>query len=152
MRNLERRSGRSLLPERLTFAFPECLMRIRTWRKSVAAVFLVLGTAGLGACAPGAAGAGGGNTTVRVENNLIPPTSLTVSAVPSGGTRRVLGSVSPNATATLRFNAVRAADQYRLVAQAASGAEIVSNPVTFSPGATVQWDLRSNVAKVVTPD
>ena len=88
---------------------------------------------------------------LRVENNLIPPTSLSVYAVPEVGSRSLVGAVEPGATATLRFNPMAGTGQFRFVAETTAGNEIASNPVTISPGATVRWDVSANIATVVEP-
>jgi hypothetical protein len=113
-------------------------------------VFLVLG---LGGCAGVGAGAGdgaasGGGTMLVVENNLAMPSSLTVYAVPEIGTRTLVGTVTSSANATLRFDPIGAGGQYRFVAQTTRGNELISNPVTFSPGATIRWNLAANRASV----
>lgn len=105
-----------------------------------------------GGCATGGAAAGGdANTTLIVKNDLIPPTSLTIYAFPEFGGRVRVGTVNPGATATLPFRASAATGEYRFVGQTTAGNEIASTPVTFSPGATLRWDLTSNIATVVDP-
>lgn len=116
------------------------------------ALLTIFALLGLGSCAAaGTAGGGEGDTVVVVENNLIPATSLSVYAVPDAGVRRLVGIVNPSATATLRFNPTATAGQYRLLAETTAGAELVSNPITFSPGATIEWDVSANIARVVNP-
>ncbi|MBW3553979.1 MAG: hypothetical protein KY466_10735 [Gemmatimonadetes bacterium] len=88
-----------------------------------------------------------GNTVVVVRNDLVPSESLSIYALSDVGSRRLVGFVDPRETATLRFNAV-ATGRYRFVAEATSGAEIVSNPITFTPGATIHWDVHANIATV----
>jgi heme/copper-type cytochrome/quinol oxidase subunit 2 len=125
-------------------------MNTRLWLRSVCGLLLLLAVTGLGACASGGMGAGGaGNTVLRVENNLIPATSLSIYAVPEVGTRTLVGVVDPSSTATLRFNASAAGGQYRFVAETTAGNEIASNPITVSSGATIRWDLTANIATVV---
>ena len=102
----------------------------------------------VGGCASTGGPAVGGGTFVEVENNLLPPTAVSVSAVPEMGTPRVIGSVSPSQTEALSFNAPAATAQYQFVAETTSGREIVSNPLTVPQGSTVVWDLSSNVATI----
>lgn len=125
----------------------------RNWMRSVGSIVVFLLTvAGIAACATGGTGAAGeGSTLLRVENDLIPSTSLTVYAIPEVGARTRVGVVNPGATATLRFNPLAAGGQYRFVAETTAGGEIVSNPVIFSPGATIEWSLNSNIAVVSDP-
>jgi hypothetical protein len=102
----------------------------------------------LGACASGGGMSGGGQGSValEVENNLIPPTSLSVYALPEIGSRQLVGIVQPGRTRVLRFDPVGASGQYRFMAETTEGREIVSNPLTISSGATVSWDVNSNLA------
>lgn len=103
----------------------------------------------LGACATGGAGTGEeGSTAVQVQNNLIPPTSLTIYVVPDIGSRRLIGTVQPGATRVLRWDPTTASGQFQFAAQTTAGREIVSNPVSLSRGATVRWDLTANLAVV----
>ena len=102
-------------------------------------------------CATAAAGGEGGAeaVTVVVENNLIPPTSLTVYAVEENGGRRLIGTVNPSGTATLSFEPTFAAARYYFAAETTSGADIVSNPLTLANVERVQWDVQANIATVV---
>jgi multidrug efflux pump subunit AcrA (membrane-fusion protein) len=101
----------------------------------------------LGACASGAPGTGE-RVNVQVDNDLIPPTVVTVYAVqaPATGARRLVGTVEPSTDRTLSFDAGFAAGQYVFVARTTAGREIVSNPVSLSPDVTVVWSLTSNIA------
>jgi hypothetical protein len=101
----------------------------------------------LAACASGAPGTGE-RVTVQVDNDLIPPTVVTVYAVqtPATGARRLVGTVEPSTNRTLSFDAGFAAGQYVFVARTTAGREIVSNPVSLSPDLTVVWTLTSNIA------
>ncbi len=94
-------------------------------------------------------GAEAPDTTLVVENSLIPSVSLTVYAMPASrpGSRSLVGSVNPGATTTLRFNPIDGG-QYQFIAEIPLGNDIVSNPVSFSPGETIRWDLRSNILTV----
>jgi hypothetical protein len=116
-------------------------------RRFAALLALLLSTALASACATatqGEASAEGG-AQIRVQNNLIPPTSLTVYAVGETGTRRLLGSVNPNSTQTLRFE-TSAGGQYRILARTTAGREILSNPVTVRSGEGIRWDVQANIA------
>lgn len=117
-------------------------------RRAGACLLLLLATA-LGACASGGMGAGGGGSTaIEVRNNLIPPTSLSVYLVPDIGSRQLIGVVQPGATRTLRFDPVGGSGQYRFRAETTEGREILSNPLSFSTGVTVTWDVNANLATV----
>lgn len=106
----------------------------------------------LGACASGGGMDAGGDeneATLQVENNLLPPTSLSVYLVSDVGTRRMIGSVSPSQTRNLSINLVQYEGEYRLVAETTSGNDIASR--TFYIGGnigTISWDLNSNLVTV----
>lgn len=112
----------------------------------VKALVLMLLVAATAACASTADG-GERSTVVVVENDLVPSYALTIYAIPDAGSRRLVGHVDPRETATLRFNPF-GTGQYRFVAETTAGDEIVSNPITFSPGATLRWDLNANIVTV----
>lgn len=121
----------------------------RLMRRATATLAVLLGVV-LAACATGGGmGAGGeGSTALEVRNNLIPPTSLSVYAVPDVGSRQLIGVVQPGSTRTLRFDPVGAGGQFRFMAETTEGRDIVSNPLTFSSGATITWDVNANLATV----
>lgn len=125
----------------------------RPLRRFLSLLVLPLALA-LGACASaggGAMGAGAeGAVTVEVQNNLIPPTSLSVYAVSDTGTRRLVGVVQPSATRTLTFDPVAVSGQYYFVAEGTSGDEIRSNPITLGRGDTVRWNLSANLVTTVS--
>ena len=106
----------------------------------VAAAFALSG------CASTGGGAGGaGSVGVEVNNDLQPPTAITVHAQQTdGGARRLVGNVSPGSMRRLSFNP-SAGGQYVLIARTTGGREIVSNPITLSAGDSVRWNLSSNL-------
>lgn len=118
--------------------------RFRSALGLAAGLMLAAAVAG---CATTGAGAEG-ETVLIVENNLLPPTSLTVRAIPDSGTRLLVGLVDPGETARLRFRAGMSG-QYRFVAEAGGGQSVVSNPISVVRGDTLRWDIRSNI---VTPE
>jgi hypothetical protein len=104
----------------------------------------------LAACAvPGGPRTGSGDmATLIVENDLVPSVSLTIYAVSMvGGGRTRVGSVNPASTATLRFRPP-GGGQHRFIADVTLGGEIVSNIVSFLPGETIEWNVRTNIASV----
>ena len=99
-----------------------------------------------GAPAPsGAPEQGGEEVTVVVANNLTIPAAITVYMTPAaGGSRRPIGSVSPNATSTLRYRAGTITGSYRLVADIPNGRPVTSTPFPLTGGERVFWSLRNN--------
>lgn len=89
-----------------------------------------------------------GQYGVQVENDLIPPTSLTVWLVPETGARVLLGTVQPSETTTFTLEqAPAAAVEYRLLARTTDGTEVTSNPFTMSEPHTVTWNTQSNLIR-----
>lgn len=126
-------------------------MKNPAWLRSLLALVLVLAA---GACAgtrgqPNGTGNAPGGITVQVENNTTPSSDITVYMLSSGGGRQLLGSVRPNDTATLRYRGIPAGGQYRLVARPTGGREIASNTFLLNEGATIRWNLQSNIAVAI---
>ena len=78
--------------------------------KSTQSLFLMLVIAGLAACAsPGGNATGGAEPSgdgisIRVANDIMPPTAIIVWAVPETGSRRRLGSVPPNGRRSFSYS------------------------------------------------
>ena len=83
---------------------------------------------------------------IVVENNLMPSTAVTVYAVATQGSRRLLGTVPPGTTRRLRFQASTLLERYRFVASLGLNRDIASNPLPLSGGETVRWQLNTNSA------
>jgi hypothetical protein len=116
-----------------------------TW-KALALVAL-FGTA---ACATGSreeAADGGGPIEVTIENDLQPPTSVTVWVGEQIGTRRTLGDVGPMDTRTFTLDPGTASGTYRFMARTTQGVELVSDPITVYAGESVRWDLTGNILR-----
>lgn len=86
---------------------------------------------------------------VRVQNNLIPPTSMTVYAVPRIGVRQMLGVLQASETRAFTFEPA-AVGQYRLVGQVSAGSQMLSPDFNFAGTRGVTWDMNSNVVHPIT--
>jgi len=84
--------------------------------------------------------------SIIVENNLLPSTAVTVHAIGTQGSRRLLGTVPPGTTRRLRFGAGTILERYRFVASVGMSREITSNPLPLDGGETVRWHLNTNSA------
>ncbi|MBD0319344.1 MAG: hypothetical protein ICV87_03360 [Gemmatimonadetes bacterium] len=118
--------------------------------RSLLALVLVLA----GACAgtrgqPNGTGNDPGGVSVQVENTGTLSSDITVYLVSSGGGRQLLGTVRPNRTETLRYRGIPAGGQYRLLARPTGGREIASNSFLLNQGATIRWNLQSNIAVAI---
>ena len=81
---------------------------------------------------------------IRVRNNLVPPTSLSISLLPSVGSRSFVGLVSPSQTKTLEYDLTAPAGTYRLLAEATDGSAMASRPFVIPSDNGVEWNLSMN--------
>lgn len=128
------------------------LRRTLNWTVLTPALALLVAAGG---CAPTTAGAGGGaapgsEIRVEVENNLIPPTSLSIYATTDTGVRRLVGVAQPSRTVMLGFDPAGSSGRFIFEAVTTSGNSIRSTPITLSAGETVRWDLNANLVNVAS--
>jgi len=101
---------------------------------------------------PACATAGGGageerdreSVEIRVTNDLVTPTTVSVLVVSEDGTERVLGQVAPDSSATFEFRPFLSSIQHRLVAESTRGRSLVSEAFTPARLAGVSWRLETN--------
>lgn len=98
---------------------------------------------GCASAAPGSAEM----VSVRVNNDLIPPTAITVHAnqTSGAGVRRRVGDVEPGATRTLTFAPGSFGGEFVFTARTTAGQEIVSNPIVITPPESLEWRLSANI-------
>jgi hypothetical protein len=118
--------------------------------------FFALASLVITACASG--GGGGetqtqapaqptGNTiSIRVTNDIVPPTSITVWMVPEQGSRRRLGTLEPNGQGTYTFSPGIRSMEHRLTAEKTGGGSASTNPFTLEGVTGVRWAASSTVA------
>lgn len=112
-------------------------------RMAVALVLVAVTTACAGKMARSDAVREG--VSIRVNNNVIPPTSLTVYAVSETGSRQILGSVSPSGAKTFSYDPVAlSSSRFRLLARTTTGAELVSQPFTLTGTTGLEWEVNTN--------
>ncbi|HEX8242884.1 MAG TPA: hypothetical protein VF541_05300 [Longimicrobium sp.] len=116
--------------------------------RSISIALLLLALPVLGACSLLRHNGPGETVTLEINNNLAIPAALTVYAYSDVGSRQLIGSVSPDRQAVLRFHAGNITGSYRFVAVVRRGSQLVSNPVSLNGGETVTWELRNNVLLV----
>ena len=108
------------------------------------ALALTLGLAPA-ACATAHARGGSPEAVVRLTNDLIPPSDVSVYAVSDAGFRQLLGDVPPNGQKVLRLPVPGASQTIRLVAERPLGRALRSEPfVVGGSHAVIAWDLQSN--------
>ncbi len=82
---------------------------------------------------------------IEVVNNTVPSYDRTVYLLDAGGSRRMLGRVMADSTATLRFVGPLGADQFRLQARpVGNGSTVTSPPFTLSAKGA-RWNVRPNL-------
>jgi len=85
---------------------------------------------------------------VRVNNDLTPPTTLTVGLLPNTGVVDLIGTVSPSDAKTLTFMPRVPAGPYRLQAETSMGTVIMSREFVLGNSDRIEWDLSSNTVRV----
>jgi hypothetical protein len=117
---------------------------IEKFRLNLLPVALLLSAA----CAAGSRPSAGADTPasvvfVEVENDVVPRTSVTVRIVSATG-QKVLGTIGPGRTATLRFEEAYIEAAYRLIARQDDGTEETSRQFQAFEGALIRWRLSNN--------
>lgn len=116
--------------------------------RKLAVLTLLVGLVASTGCAARNVGPTTGADTVTLQVEGVPTVgSLTIYVVPETGARRMIGHVSSGQEAVLTFD-INGSGSYRFMAETLSQQGAVSNALFFAPGATVQWNLTSNIATV----
>lgn len=123
--------------------------RVSLRRSMLGVVVAVAVTTAFGACASGHNRKGGGDQPiiVHLNNDLSPPSDVTVYAVTQDGIRRLIGDVPPNKDRTLKVPTdVPPGSTFRLVAERSTiSRPVVSQPITATTdGLIIDWDLQTN--------
>ena len=86
---------------------------------------------------------------VHIDNNLIPPSMITVYFVPEAGIERMIGTVVPGTKKILQYKGLRPVGEYRLVARLTNNSNVVSNVIVMDNVAVLEWSLATNYLQVV---
>ena len=122
----------------------------RAMLRSAAATHLLLALAVSGCAATRPAVADAEDAThIRVQNNVMPPTQLTVSLIPVTGSRQMVGFVGSSETKTLELPSDPPAGPVRLLAETTDGSALASRQFTILDGETVVWDVSANMVSVL---
>lgn len=123
----------------------------RTSRRMRDAIVVAIATVALmsaGACASGHSPRDDGGTVamvVHVNNNLAPPSDVTIYAVQRDGIRRLVGNAPPNRDVALKIPGnVLPGTEFRLVADRTGGRSIPSQPISAASRVMIDWDLQTN--------
>ncbi len=90
----------------------------------------------------------GNAISIRVTNDLVPPTIITVWIAPETGSRRRLGTVQPNGQGTFTFIPDIRSMEHHLVADKTDGGTATSNPFTLDGVRGVRWGASSALVNV----
>lgn len=109
-------------------------------------LLLVAGCAGKGVSGPQI------QLPVRVNNNLIPPATVTVYLVPQSGIEHNLGTLVGSGQHTLIYRGLPLSGTYMLVARADTRG-MQSNPIVLDHNvSSINWDLRRNYLQITVAD
>jgi hypothetical protein len=117
-------------------------------RRARRSVLLALLPLALGSCLFGRGSRDEPTVTVRVRNNLVPTSALTISLIPTTGSRQVIGTVDASSTSELRFTSSSTGDPHRLLAEASNGTATASRLFTLATAETVEWNVGTNTLNV----
>jgi hypothetical protein len=81
---------------------------------------------------------------IRVNNNLVPPTILTISLVPTSGVERNLGEAWSSRVSNFRYSGLAPRGQYRLYGRAANNRQMASEILVLDGVRAIEWNLQSN--------
>ena len=96
-----------------------------------------------------AAGGTQGQLDIRINNNLIPPRTLTIYLVPRSGIEQNLGDILGSGMKTVSYRGLALKGEYQLVARVV-GAEVAvfSNIVVLDKVRLIDWDLQRNFVEI----
>ena len=107
----------------------------------------------LAACAttPGGEEEGtGADLVLRVNNNLVPPTVVTIYFAPESGIERSLGVAYTSRITEFRYRGLQPKGRYRLVARATDDRMMGSAVVVMDGVTGLEWTLQSNFVTVTS--
>ncbi|MGH7470169.1 MAG: hypothetical protein ACRENP_19660 [Longimicrobiales bacterium] len=85
---------------------------------------------------------------IVIENNLIPPGTVTIYLVPRGGIERLLGTVTSSGRRSLQYRGLPPVGEHRLFARTISGQTISSNTFVMDGVLALEWSLASNFVRI----
>ena len=86
---------------------------------------------------------------VYIDNNQIPPSTITVYFVPETGIERMIGTVVSGTKKVLQYKGLQPVGEYRLVARGTNNSNVVSSVVVMDNVAALEWSLATNYLTVV---
>ncbi len=130
--------------------------------RPIEGMFIALAIAGITACASSSGGAAGEpepsgeGISIQVVNDMTPPTTVVVWAIPETGNRRRLGSVPPNGRRSFNYVSMLQTGRVYLTAEPegpTSGTmgrtgELRSNDFSVVGVKTVEWSVSQRNVRV----
>jgi hypothetical protein len=113
-------------------------------RRAVAIMTLLATASGLACASLNLGGSDGRAVEIRVQNNLTPPTSVSISLLPAAGARRFVGVVAPSEAKALQVDPPPESGAYRLLAEATDGSALASRQFALTEGRRIEWTLSTN--------
>jgi hypothetical protein len=115
-------------------------------RRGVVVMTMLAAATGLACGSLRLGGNDGRAVEIRVQNNLTPPTSLSISLLPAAGARRFVGVVAPSETKTLRVDPPPESGAYRLLGEATDGSALASRQFALIDhgSSTLSWEAGSS--------
>lgn len=101
------------------------------------------------ASSPSKEAAEGHAVSIRVENDLTPPSDVTIWLRTGSGTSVVLGGAPPGGTRAFEFRERLLSGSFQLVATTGDGRTVRSRQFTLFPGSAVRWRMQRNMVEVL---
>src|SRR5688572_23700953 len=78
---------------------------------------------------------------IYIDNNMIPPSTITLYFVPEAGIERMIGTVVSGAKKVLQYKGLQPVGEYRLVARGTNNSNVVSSVIVMDNVAAIEWSL-----------
>lgn len=87
--------------------------------------------------------------SIRVENDLTPPSDVTVWLRTGAGASVLLGGAPPGGRRAFEFRERLLSGNFQLIATTGDGRTIRSRQFTLFPGSAVRWRMQRNMLEVL---
>lgn len=101
-----------------------------------------------GACASRGEPGAQADVTIHINNNLIPPASLTIYLMPRAGIERNLGNLIGSGRHTLRYQGFPLGGEYQLIARTTGDRAFGSPVMVLDNVIRIDWDLQRNFVDI----
>lgn len=126
--------------------------------KLVRSAVVVAAALGCTACATSGTGGdtgdpaqqgGGDAVALAVDNDVVPPASVTVYVVPESGGRQRLGVVNASASQTFNYRPPSPSMQFYLSGEVVGGSDVRSDDFNLVDASRVEWSVSRRQVQVV---